>query len=64
MQGSLERSRAKHHITNVASDSYTPDRTKKTISITAFAETKEESGLINDYIENIPLKFKRVVRKG
>ena len=55
---------AKHHITNVATDSYTLDWTKKTISITAYAETKEESRLINDYIENSPLKFKRVVQKA
>ena len=54
---------AKHHITNVASDSYTLDWSKKTISITAYAETKEESRLINDYIERSPLKFKRVVQK-
>jgi len=54
---------AKHHITNVASDSYTLDWTKKTISITAYAETKEESRLINQYIENSPLKFKRVIQK-
>jgi len=54
---------AKHHITNVASDSYTLDWSKKTISITAYAETKEESRLINQYIENSPLKFKRVIQK-
>ena len=42
---------AKHHITNVAADSYTLDWSVKTITITAYAETKEESKLINRYIE-------------
>jgi uncharacterized protein YebE (UPF0316 family) len=55
---------AKHHITNVAADSYTLDWSVKTITITAYAETKEESMLINRYIENSPLKFKHVVQKG
>ena len=55
---------AKHHITNVASDSYTLDWSVKTITITAYAETKEDSKLINRYIENSPLKFKHVVQKG
>ena len=34
---------AKHHITNVASDSYTLDWNAKTISITAYPETKAEA---------------------
>ena len=55
---------AEHHITNVAADSYTRDWNEKTITVTAYAETKEESRLINRYIENSPLKFKRVVQKG
>ena len=55
---------AEHHITNVAADSYTLDWSVKTITITAYAETKEESMLINRYIENGPLKFKRVIQKG
>ena len=55
---------AEHHITNVAADSYTLDWSVKTITITAYAETKEESMLINRYIENSPLKFKHVVQKG
>lgn len=54
---------ASRHITNVASDSYTRDWSKKTITVTAFAETKDESRLINQYIENSPLKFKRVIHK-
>ena len=55
---------AEHHITNVASDSYTLDWNTKTITITAYAETKQESMLITQYIEESPLKFKRVVQKG
>ena len=55
---------AEHHITNVAADSYTLDWNTKTITITAYAETKQESMLINHYIEESPLKFKRVVQKG
>lgn len=55
---------AKHHITNVAADSYTLDWSVKTITITAYAETKEESMLINRYIENSPLKFKRMIQKA
>lgn len=55
---------AKHHITNVAADSYTLDWDQKTITITAYAETKAESRLINDYISESPLKFKRVIQKA
>lgn len=55
---------AERHITNVAVDSYTLDWSVKTITITAYAETREESMLINRYIENSPLKFKRVIQKG
>lgn len=54
---------AKHHITNVAADSYTLDWDQKTITIMAYAETKAERRLINDYISESPLKFKRVVQK-
>ena len=54
---------AEHHITNVASDSYTLDWNRKTITITAYAETKAESRLINQFISDSPLKFKRVIQK-
>ena len=54
---------AEHHITNVAADTYTLDWNKKTISITAYPETKAENHLITVYIENSPLKFKRVIQK-
>ena len=55
---------AKHHITNVATDSYTREWNRKTITITAYAETKAESRLINQYILESPLKFKRVIQKA
>ena len=54
---------AEHHITNVAADTYTLDWNKKTISITAYPETTAENHLITEYIENSPLKFKRVIQK-
>jgi uncharacterized protein YebE (UPF0316 family) len=54
---------AEHHITNVAADTYTLDWNKKTISITAYPETKAENHLITEYIENSPMKFKRVIQK-
>lgn len=54
---------AKHHIKNVASDSYTLDWNTKTITITAYAETKQESSLISSYIKSSPNKFKRLVQK-
>ena len=54
---------AAHHITNVATDSYTLNWDTKTITVTAYAETKAESRLINSYLEQSPLKFKRVIQK-
>ncbi len=54
---------ALHHITNVAADSYTLDWDTKTITITAYAETKAESELINGYLDQCPQKFKRVIQK-
>ncbi len=55
---------ADHHITNVASDSYTLDWDSKTITITAYAETKSESCLINKFIEESSVKFKRIIRQS
>lgn len=52
---------AQHHITNVATDSYTRDWDEKTITVTAYADTKEESRLIDKYLSDSPLKFKRVI---
>ena len=53
-----------HHITNVAADSYTRDWNTKTITVTAYAETKEQNRLIDRYIEDSSLKFKRVIQKN
>lgn len=55
---------ATQHITNVATDSYTRDWNKKTITITAYAETKEQNRIIDEYINESQLKFKRVVQKA
>ena len=38
---------AENHITNVATDSYTLDWSRKSISITAYAQTKAQSRLID-----------------
>lgn len=54
---------AEHHITNVATDSYTMDWQRKTITVTAYAETKKESQLINQYLNDSTTKFKRLVQK-
>lgn len=55
---------AEHHITNVATDSYTLNWNDKTITITAYAETKAESRLINHFIEKSSVRFKRVIRQS
>ena len=54
---------AEHHITNVCCDSYTRDWNRKTITVTAYAETRAESSLIDYYIENSSMKFKRITQK-
>lgn len=53
---------AQHHITNVATDSYTLNWNTKTITITSYPETKAESRLINKFIEESDTKFKRVIQ--
>lgn len=53
---------AENKITNVASDSYTMDWERKTLTITAYAETKSQSRLIDEYIEASNAKFKRLVQ--
>ena len=45
---------ALHHITNVATDSYTRNWDKKTITVTAYAESRAESELINEYLSQSP----------
>ena len=51
-----------HHITNLATDGYTKDW-NKTIAITAYAETREQSRLIDQYIKDSSVKFKRIIQK-
>lgn len=53
---------AENKITNVASDSYTRDWERKTLTITAYAETKYQSSLIDAYIAESDAKFKRLVQ--
>lgn len=53
---------AENKITNVASDSYTMDWERKTLAITAYAETKSQSRLIDEYIGTSNAKFKRLVQ--
>ena len=48
-------------ITNLTTDGYTKDW-KKTLAITAYAETKEQSKLIDNYIKNSEIKFKRIIQ--
>lgn len=55
---------AQHHITNVATDSYTRDWNRKTITVTAYAETKAQSELISHYLTDSPQKFKRMIQKS
>lgn len=55
---------AENHITNVATDSYTLNWSRKSISITVYAQTKAQSRLIDEYIERSLLKCKRVIRKN
>lgn len=47
-------------ITNLTTDAYTKDW-KKTIAITAYAETKEQSRLIDKFIRESDNKFKRII---
>lgn len=53
---------AEHKITNVAMDAYTRDWSKKTLTISAYAETKQQSRLIDNYIQNSDTKFKRMIQ--
>lgn len=49
-----------HKIRNLVTDSYTKDW-KKTLAVTVFAETKNESKLVDDFIENSQNKYLRIV---
>ena len=50
-----------HKITNLTTIGYTKDW-KKTLAITAYAETKEQSKLIDEFIETSNTKFKRIIQ--
>lgn len=52
---------ATNKITNVVSDSYDLNW-KRTLSITAYAETKDQSKLIDEYMKSNDVKFKRLVQ--
>jgi len=52
----------KHKITNLTTDGYTKDW-QKTIAITAYAETKEQSRYIDEYLQGCSAKFKRLIQK-
>ena len=52
---------ASNKITNVVSDSYDRDW-NKVMSITAYAQTKDQSKLIDDYLKSSDVKFKRLVQ--
>ena len=51
-----------HKITNLTTDGYTKKK-KKTLAITAYAETKEQSKLIDNYLKESEYKFKRIIGK-
>jgi len=53
---------AVQHITNVAAETYGKDW-RTTLTITAYAETKAQSRMINQYLERSQKKFKRVIQK-
>lgn len=53
---------AEHKITNVAADTYAKDWSRKTLTISAYAETKQQSKLIDTYIQNSDVKFKRMIQ--
>lgn len=52
---------AANKITNVINDTYDLNW-DKTFSITAYAETKDQSRLIDEYVKNNNVKFKRLVQ--
>lgn len=50
-----------HKITNRTTDGYTKDW-NKSIAITAYADTREQSRLIDNYLNNSKSKFKRIIQ--
>ena len=54
---------AEKHITNVVTDTYTKDFKSKSITITVYCETKEQSRILDEYIASMNKKLKRVIQK-
>lgn len=50
------------NITCVVSDCYTKELGKKTLSLTIYAETRDQSEIIDNYVARNPI-FKRIVKK-
>jgi hypothetical protein len=50
-----------HKITNLATIGCTKDW-KKTLAVTAYSETKAQSKLIDEFINNSGVKFKRIIQ--
>lgn len=51
-----------YKIVHSVTDTYTKDLSQKTLTITAFAETKDDSKLIDRYVEDSKAKIKRVIQ--
>ena len=51
----------RHNIKNLVTDSYTKDW-GKTLAVTVYAETKEQSRLVDKYISESDIKFLRIVK--
>ena len=49
-------------ITNLTTDGYTKDF-KKTLAITAYVDTKEKSKLLDKFLEESNVKYKRIIQK-
>lgn len=47
----------------MVSDSYNKDLSDKTITITAYCETKDQSKILDEYIASMNKKLKRVIQK-
>lgn len=51
-----------HDITCVVNDGYTKELDGKTLNLTAYTETKDQSKIIDRYVESHPNVFKRVIK--
>lgn len=51
-----------NRITCITNDCYTKDLSGKTLSLTAYAETKAQSKIISAYVKEHPNIYKRVVK--